>query len=616
MRPSLPSLSLRALCILAFFGTSAPSLAASPEAAQRIVAHFFEAFRCDDLDVPAQPLWDAARAALGPTRLRELVRLEDFEVREALEALVQAGKVSASRGAAENLLKVHRLARQARRFRPLANAQGDVYRWPREALKPWLDGFPQTAAVAPAPARTFELGAFEVAELAKRSVLDNDFYNFKVAAGYWTEGFHETHESTFQLFTRGKKARPFFVFGGLELILPMLEQLRFSEREVRFLERHPDFQNVPVGFFDYLRKFRFRGSVRAMKSGTVYFANEPVLEVTGDPVEAQIVETLLLPLVNAVSATVTKAARISIAANGRSFFEGGTRRGYAGLLSAYGAYLGGAVGTSNVLAARLFGLPPLGTMNHAWVEHFLDEVESFAKMHALFPNTSFLIDNYEPIRGLRNAIRGTRRQLKTIRIDSRIAGKTMAETIAAVAAVLAEEGLPNVAITVSDGLDERSLWGLRDAPFQFALVGTELAAPSDANGLNVVYKLVEIVANGVRRPDPVKMAEGKVGTPGRKQIWRLFGADGRYASDLLTEEDEEGPVGGIPLLVPVMIGGRRVFAAERAADIRARVLADLPKLPRALLPADAPASYKVETSDRLLRRRNEAVLRCQQELAD
>ena len=241
-----------------------------------------------------------------------------------------------------------------------------------------------------------------------------------MAAGYFD--CKRNHTSTFELFVRKlPENRSYLITAGLEQSVHYLKNLKFTGRYVKYLKNLPIFKNVSKGFFDYLRNLHFSGDLYAVPEGTVVFANEPILRVTAPMIEAQIIETYLLSAINYQTLVATKASRVVHAAKGKDVIDFGTRRAHgpqAGVLAARACFIGGCVGTSNVLAAYELGIPAVGTVAHSWVMAYDDEYESYKDFRKVFPNdTILLIDTYDTVIGAQLATKIGRR-LKGVRLDS------------------------------------------------------------------------------------------------------------------------------------------------------------------------------------------------------
>jgi|GEM_PF-96795 len=602
------------LALMIFVGINHPSLHAveqpfhlAPHLISNLIFTITQKFRSSQQAIPAQVLLEEAMPRIGSQLLLQLSEISRDELVQGLqEAFHSAPQLQVNRGMAENLLKIQQLAKNCRGLCPITAQHGDaVAGLSQKQLNSLIAFLPES--------REFQSGEFdyrryELQRVMMKNILDNDLYNFKVAAMYFAEGMHRSYEATFSLFSRGHSRRPYMVSGGQEQVLDLLETLHFTEREIQYLKNRSDFKYVPEAFFDYLREFRFSGTIRGVRAGTIIFKNQPILEVIANPVEAQIVETLALPIINTMSNSATKTARIVQAAGGRPVVEGGTRRGANGVLSAWGAMIGGATGTSNAHAARLADLPAFGSQNHASVMMFQNEEDAFTTYLKYFPETTLLVDTHDIEEGVKKAIRAAGKKLKGIRLDSTIAGKTKKETAQRVRDLLDQLGYSHIPITYSDGLDEYQLEKIKEAPFQMTLVGTEIASPSDSNGLNVVYKLTQMKdKNGVVL-DPVKQATGKLSLPGEKQQFRFTGADGKYTHDLLAEWGDPIPSEAEPLIEEFMKDGKRIVSRRSEIESASHLREQLQKMPASLLQLDAQGEfYPVLISTHLDQRQKKAI---------
>jgi len=432
-------------------------------------------------------------------------------------------------------------------------------------------------------------------------MLLTDLYELTMAASY-----HEHRpddRATFELFVRKlPPKRSYLMFAGLDQVLFYLTHLSASSDAIRYLRSTGLF---PPSFLTYLRTLRFRGDLDAMPEGTVFFPYEPVLRVTANLIEAQLVETFLLNAVNVQTLVATKACRVLEAAAGREVVEFGLRRAHgmdAGLKGARAAYLAGCVGSSNVLAGRLYGIPVFGTMAHAFVQAFPSEREAFQAFTTTFPKgTTLLIDTYDTLAGAGDAARvaqglarhGTR--LGGVRLDS---GDLIALS-RQVRRLLNARHLRHVKIYATGNLTEQRIMEIvrRGAPIDAFGVGTELSVSADAPSLDVVYKLSEVVRDGKIIPT-LKLSAHKRTYPGRKQVYRVE-RRGRPVEDILALEGESVP--GRPLLVPVLRNGRLVRRLPSLSAIRRQATGERARLPTNLRGLDARASYPVRISPGLQR---------------
>jgi len=404
-------------------------------------------------------------------------------------------------------------------------------------------------------------------------------------------------QATFELFVRHlPPQRAYLVAAGLDSALSYLETLHFTREDVDFLRRQPAFRTVSPEFFDYLREFRFHGDVHAVEEGALVFGEEPLLQVTGPVLEAQIAETYLLSVIHYETLVASKAARVVHAAGGRGVLEFGTRRAHgpeAGLRAARAACVGGCVATSNVLAGALYDLPLAGTAAHSWTQVFPSERRSFEALLETFPDTILLVDTYDPLVGAEIAATLEAR-VPGVRLDS----GDLLEKSRRVREILDRHGRHSTKIVASGDLNEFKIEELTagGAPIDSFGVGTDLVTSRDAPALTVVYKLVETEAGGIVAPK-TKFSEEKVYWPGRKQVFR-FSQGGQYHHDLLASAQEAYPEAA-PLLEPVMRAGRRLAPAPPVKQIRERTLANLGRLPDAYLALREAPIYPVEKSARL-----------------
>jgi len=456
--------------------------------------------------------------------------------------------------------------------------------------------------------------------------LTTDLYELTMAAAYFENRLH--HRAIFELFIRKlPERRSYLIAAGLEVALDYLSTLRFTSDQIDYLREHPSFKKVSREFFDYLGEFRFTGDVWAMPEGTAAFGMEPLLRITAPIIEAQVVETFLLSTINFQTMIASKAARVVTAARGRGVIEFGTRRAHgteAGLLAARAAYIGGCVGTSNVEAGHLFGIPTFGTLAHSFVMFFEDEDESFRAFLKVFPETAtVLVDTYDTIAAVKRLARDFGPAIPAVRLDS----GDLCELSKQVRQILDEAGMTATTVFASGDLNEYRIAEMisRGAKIDSFGVGTELATSFDAPALSGVYKLAGLEENG-HVSMRIKLSHDKATYPGPKQVWRLTDESDRYNRDIITLADELNSRTGSwhPLLRKVMTEGRMVEGLSprdqapnpslestrqarfaRLNDARDRAQSQLRHLPDELLALDSKAPYRVEFSDRLSREKQE-----------
>ena len=429
------------------------------------------------------------------------------------------------------------------------------------------------------------------------SALLTDLYQLTMLQGYHDSGMEDI--AVFEFFVRKlRPGRGFLMAAGLEQALEFLEGLHFSSEELAWLASTGRFSN---GFLAQLETLRFTGDVHAMAEGTVFFPNEPILRVTAPIAQAQLVETRLINLLHFQTLIASKAARIALMAPSKLLVDFGLRRSHgaeAGLLAARASYLAGFSGTSTVQAGMQFGIPLFGTMAHSFVQAHDGETLAFEHFaHAQPDNVVLLIDTYDTeaaakkVVALAPDLERSGIRIKGVRIDS----GNLAEHARQVRQILDAGGLQHVTIFASGDLDE---YLLRDmlasgAPLDGFGVGTRMDTSSDVPYLDCAYKLQEYAGKARR-----KRSEGKQTWPGRKQVYRSYGADGRMAADVVTVEGDAQP--GEPLLQQVMRGGQRI-AAVSLEESRSHAAANLARLPEPLRQLQEPYAYPVEIAAALHR---------------
>ena len=432
-----------------------------------------------------------------------------------------------------------------------------------------------------------------------------DQYELAMAASYLVRGMNEP--AIFELFVRELPAeRDWLLVAGLGPALAMIEEMRFGEDELRYLES--------IGFgpalLRYLEGFHFSGEIDAIPEGTVAFAGEPLVRVTGPRIEAQLLETLLLNQVNFQTAIATKAARIVLAAGGGKVGAGehvidfSPRRDHgvdAAMKAARAAGIAGVRGTSNVAAAMRYGMTPVGTMAHSYVMSFPDERDAFRAFMQDTPENAFLlVDTYDTVDGVRHAIgaaRDTGVRLRGVRLDS---GDLLSLSRAA-RALLDNAGMPKAAIVASGDLEEHQIARLvaAGAPIDTWGVGTELGTSRDAPALGGVYKLVaDAMSDGSGWRPVWKRSPAKATIPGPKQVFRSYRHE-TMTGDLVAEASEHP--GGRPLLERFVEHGE-LTRRESLTTLRDRGLQELATLPNSFRRLDSrPAvPYPVTYSQRLL----------------
>lgn len=378
--------------------------------------------------------------------------------------------------------------------------------------------------------------------LLKEPALYTDLYELTMAQGYFLSGRH-LQLATFDYFFRKLPfGSGYVVFAGLSDLMEVMQNFQFKPDELSYLQE----QGFKDEFLQYLKDFRFEGTIEAVKEGEIIFPQEPVLQVKGNILEAQILETLILNTLNFSSLIATKASRIVQAASGKPVVDFGLRRsqGLGGLQASKASIIGGLKGTSNVLAGKMFDIPINGTMAHSWIQSFEHELDAFRTYAEHYPDQSILlVDTYSTLEsGIPNAIKVAKEleknghRLKAIRLDSGDLAYFARES----RKMLDEVGLEYVQIAVSNQLDEYLIKSLLDqgAPIDLFGVGTKLVTAHDDPALDGVYKL-----SSIRGKPSIKISENveKITLPDSKKLVRYYHTDGSFYCDGIALQHEEIP---------------------------------------------------------------------------
>ncbi len=430
------------------------------------------------------------------------------------------------------------------------------------------------------------------------SALLTDLYQMNMIQAYLDHD--QTKTAVFEFFVRKLPARrDFLIAAGLEQAIQFIENMRFSREEIEWLASTRRFEK---SLLDRLSDFRFTGDVHAVREGRVFFANEPILRITAPMPQAQLLETRLINLLHFQTLIASKAARIVLTAPGKLLVDFGLRRAHgaeAGLMAARASYIAGFAGTATMLAEKMFGIPTYGTMAHSFVEAYDTETAAFKSFaHSRPQNLTLLIDTYDTETAARKVVALAPQlaaagiKISAVRLDS----GDLIPLARNVRRILDNGGLSHVAIFASGGLDEDYVAEIvrAAAPIDGFGIGTSLTTSSDAPALDCAYKLQEYA--GLPRR---KRSSGKATWPGRKQVWRQYGPDGRLAGDTLSIEFDSHP--GEQLIEPVMKDGLRLRPAPTLAEIRAQAKNDLERLPEPLRELEPGMTYPVEVADTLVK---------------
>ena len=358
-----------------------------------------------------------------------------------------------------------------------------------------------------------------------------DLYELTMMQGYFKNQTNET--VVFDAFYRkNPSGNGFAIAAGLDQVIDYIKNLTFDPQDIEYLRSLHLFDE---DFLEYLSNFRFSGDIYAIPEGTVVFPREPLVKVIAPIMEAQLVETAILTIINHQSLIATKTARVVHAAKGDGIMEFGLRRAQgpdAGIYGARAAMIGGCIGTSNVLAGQLFDVPVKGTHAHSWIMSFPDEYTAFKKYSELYPNACILLaDTYDTLKsGVPNAIRvftemreaGIPLTFYGIRLDS----GDLAYMSKKARRMLDEASFPDAVISASSDLDEYLITSLKaqDAAITSWGVGTNMITSSDCPAFGGVYKLAAVLGEDGEFIPKIKLSENseKITNPGNKTVFRIY----------------------------------------------------------------------------------------------
>lgn len=457
--------------------------------------------------------------------------------------------------------------------------------------------------------------------------LHTDLYEINMILTHWKKG-NDQKRAVFEVYYR---SNPFgigyTVFAGLERIVQYIEKLRFTESDIAYLR---EIEEYPEEFLNYLKNWRFQGTLRSFKEGEVAFANEPLIQVEGSIVDCQLIETALLNIVNFQTLIATKASQIKSAAGNDPVLEFGARRAQemdAAIWGARATYIGGADSTSNTRAAKIFGLPAAGTHAHALVQAYRDEYQAFKAYAETHKDCVFLVDTYHTLEsGVPNAIKvakemGDKINFLGVRLDS----GDLSYLSKRVRQQLDDAGFPEAKIFVSNDLDAETILNLKmqGAKIDVWGVGTKMITAFDQPALGAVYKIVAVEGNDGKMHHTLKLTgnAAKISTPGKKQVWRIRShnnqkPEGDYVSLIEERPDKQEELfmfhpqytyinktvkefSARPLLHDIFVNGERVYELPELKEIKKyaeKSLAEQWEENKRLL---NPEPYPVDLSQRL-----------------
>ena len=411
-------------------------------------------------------------------------------------------------------------------------------------------------------------------------MLHTDLYQINMAESYWADNMHN-RKSVFEVYFRKLPfGNGYAVFAGLERVLEYLKNFRFSDSDIAYLR---DELGYKEDFINYLKSIRFTGDVYSMVEGELCFANEPLMRIEAPLVEAQLIETAILNIVNFQTLIATKASRIKQVVKDEVAMEFGTRRAQemdAALWGARAAVVGGFEATSNVRAGKMFGIPVAGTHAHALVQAYKNDYDAFHSYAKRHKDCVFLVDTYNTLKsGVPTAIKvakelGDKINFVGIRLDSGDIAFLSKEA----RKMLDEAGFPNAKIFVSNDLDEYTILNLKSQGARVDMwgIGTKLITAYDQPALGAVYKMVSIENEHGEMEDTMKISANaeKVTTPGLKRIWRIIGnTNGKSEGDYITMADEDpASEGRIKMFHPVHTFVSKFVTNFTAKELHVKVI--------------------------------------------
>ncbi|KAB3537813.1 nicotinate phosphoribosyltransferase [Alkaliphilus pronyensis] len=469
----------------------------------------------------------------------------------------------------------------------------------------------------------------------KNHTLLTDLYQLTMMNGYLENNIHKDQVVFDMFFRKNPCDNSFTIIAGIEQVIDYIQQLKFDEEDLEYLRGLKLFSD---DFLNILKNFKFTGTIYSVEEGSIMFPHEPIMRVKATSLEAQLIETAMLNIINFQSLIATKAARVCEAAKGDSVFEFGLRRAQgpdAAIYGARAAYIGGCAGTSNVLAGKMFGIPVSGTQAHSWIQKFDSELEAFRAYGRVYPDSCLLlVDTYDTLRsGVPNAIKVFKelREAGHEPIGIRIDSGDIAYLSQEARGLLREAGFGNVKIVASSDLDENTIYSLKmqQAEIDGWGVGTNLITSSGCPALGGVYKLSAVEANGKLIPK-IKISENpeKITNPGYKKVLRIYNDSSYAEADLIMLEDEvideDKPLTIFhptytwkrktfysyrlkEMLVPMFIDGALKYRRKTVDEIRNYAQKELSSLWPQYRRLNRPQVYKVDLSKKLWDLKNSMV---------
>jgi nicotinate phosphoribosyltransferase len=458
-----------------------------------------------------------------------------------------------------------------------------------------------------------------------------------MAAGYYFSQWHKDWktEGIFELFVRRlPDKRSYLVIAGLQQAVEYILNFKFTKPQIDYLKSLDIFKKIKQDFYDYLLKIRFTGNLWAVPEGTVLFQNEPIIRIEAPIIQAQLLETYLLSLINFQTLIASKASRINNMAKGKPIIEFGSRRAHgpeAAVLAARAAFIGGCVGTSNTLAGMQFGIPVYGTMAHSFIMSFDNEIKAFNEFQKLFPESFLLVDTYDTLHAIELIIKEGILP-KGVRLDS---GDLLylSKQVRKMLDEAKDSRYKNTKILASGDLDEQVIAELleNNAPIDAFAVGTELSTSRDNPVLNGVYKMVATIVLNHDKADTnneeittkykdiannrgnkynkrsiiykVKTSPGKHTYPGPKQVYRLLDNKGVLVKDVISLSDESVQ-NALPLMEKIIEKGYLIQSPPLLHKVQQYHAKQIQMIPF-LLDTNQLHTFPIEYSPKLIELANE-----------
>ncbi len=419
-----------------------------------------------------------------------------------------------------------------------------------------------------------------------------DLYQLTMNAAYFYNS--KDDPAVYDLYIRAfPQDWGYLIVNGIEDAIDYVTSIEFSEEDISYLKT----QGFENDYLKFLKDLKFDGDMFAVAEGIPVFPQQPIIRVHARRIQAQLVETALLNIINFQTMIASKTSRIVTAAQGSGVIDFGLRRAHecdAGIKGSRAAFIAGAVATSNVLAGKEYNIPIAGTHAHSFIMAFKTELEAFRAYIKIFnEKPSLLIDTYSTLQGARNAciaageLEARGKKLGSVRLDS----GDIAKLSKKVRHIFDEAGFPYIKIIASNDLNEYKIdeFKQKKAPIDLFGVGTELITAKPVAAISGVYKLVQ--DNGGPK---IKLSDDKQTLPGIKQIYRFCGSDNMYKHDSICLDTES--MNGQPLLEPVVKNGIRIRQRETAANVRKRCVEAVEKLPSYLKELRVNKNYPVHLS--------------------